>query len=44
MPGDIAVQDAAPIMADDEEALEHTESKSWHRTEVHGGYGFAVIV
>jgi hypothetical protein len=28
MPGDIAVQDAAPIMADDEEALEHTESKT----------------
>ena len=24
-------------------ALEHAERKSWHRKEVHGGYGLAVV-
>jgi hypothetical protein len=43
MPRDIAMQDAAAIMADDEEAVEHAERNSWDRKEVHGGYGFAVV-
>ena len=43
MTRDIAVQDAATIVADDEEAVQHAESKRWHRKEVHRGYGFAVV-
>jgi hypothetical protein len=43
MPCDIAVQDAATIVADDEETIEHAESTGWNRKEVHGDYRFAVI-
>ena len=32
---DVNVQDAPPIMTDDEEAVEHAERNRWHREEVH---------
>jgi hypothetical protein len=32
---DVNVQDAPPIMTDDEEAVEHTECNRWHSKEVH---------
>jgi hypothetical protein len=43
MPGDVEVQDPPPIMADDEEAVEHPESDRWDREEVHRGDGFPVV-
>src|SRR5579864_1203388 len=42
--GDVAVQDATPVMADDEKAVEQVESDSGDSKEVHGGDGFTVIV
>ena len=32
---DVNVQDAPPIMTDDEEAVEHAERNRWHSEEVH---------
>jgi hypothetical protein len=43
MPGDIEVQDAPPVVADDEEAIEHVESESRDGEEIHGSYRLAVI-
>ena len=40
---DINVQDAPPIMTDDEEAVEHAERDRWHREEIHGGNGFPMV-
>jgi hypothetical protein len=40
---DINVQDAPPIMTDDEEAVEHAERNRWHREEIHGGNRFPMV-
>jgi hypothetical protein len=43
MPGDIEVQDASTVVADDEEAVEEVEGKGGDGEEVHGRDGFAMI-
>jgi hypothetical protein len=43
MPGDVDVQDAPPIMADDEKAVEHAERNRWHGEEVHRGNRFPMV-
>jgi hypothetical protein len=43
MPCNIEVQDATPVMADDEKAVEHVERESRDREEIHSGYRFAMI-
>ena len=43
MPLDIEVQDAFPVVADDEEAVEHVERKRRDREEVHRRDDFTVI-
>jgi hypothetical protein len=43
MPRDIEVQDATAMTADDEKAVEDSESGSWNREEVHRGNRFPVI-
>lgn len=43
MPGNIAMQDASAVVADDEEAIEYIECQSGDREKIHGGDGFAVI-
>ncbi len=43
MPGDVEVQNVSTIMADDKEAVEHTERDCWNGKEIHGGDGFPVI-
>jgi hypothetical protein len=40
---DVNVQDAPPIMTDDEEAIEHAERNRWHREEIHGGNRFPMV-
>jgi hypothetical protein len=40
MPRDINVQDAPPIMTDDEEAVKHAERNRWHCEEIHRGNRF----
>ena len=40
---DVNVQDAPPIMTNDEEAVEHTERDRWHREEVHRRNRFPMI-
>src|SRR5260370_18079220 len=40
---DVNVQDAPPIMADDEDAVEHAEGNRWHRKEIHGCDGFPMV-
>jgi hypothetical protein len=40
---DVNVQDAPPIMTDDEEAIEHAERTRWHREEIHGGNRFPMV-
>jgi hypothetical protein len=40
---DIEMQDPPPTMADDEEAVKHTESQGWDGKEVHAGDSFTVI-
>ena len=35
MPGHIAVQNAPPVMCNDEEAIEYVKSERWHGEEVH---------
>ena len=39
----INVQDAPPIMTDDEEAVEHAERNRWHSEEIHGRNCFATV-
>jgi hypothetical protein len=43
MPGDIDVQDAPPIMADDEKAVEHAEPDRRDGKEIHGRNRFPVV-
>ena len=45
MVGNVEVENAPPIMAndEDEEAVKHSEGDGRHGEEVHGGDGFAVI-
>jgi len=43
MPGDVEMQDASTIVADDEKALEDAECDRWHGEEVHRGNSFAVV-
>ena len=40
---DVEVQDAATIVADDEEAVEHSERDRWHREEIHGRNRFPMV-
>jgi len=40
----VNLQDAPPIMTDDEEAVEHAERNRWHREEIHGGNRFPMVV
>src|ERR1017187_5123385 len=44
MPGKVAVQDAPPVMGDDEEAIEHAEGQRRHGEEVHRSNRFTVIL
>jgi hypothetical protein len=44
MLGDVNVQDAPPIMTDDEEEVEHTERNRWHCEEIHRGNRFPMVV
>ena len=39
----IAVQNTSPIMADDEEAVEHGEGDRGNREEIHRGDGFPMV-
>src|ERR1700693_1235116 len=43
MLGDVAVQDAPTIMADDEKAIEHAESDGRNGEEIHGCNSFPVV-
>src|SRR5215475_9997431 len=43
MAGDIEMQDAATVVADNEEAIENIEGESRDREEIHRRDGFAVI-
>ena len=43
MPCDVAVQDAAAIVADYEKAVEHAEGDRRNREEIHGGNGFPMV-
>ena len=43
MLGDVAVQDAPTIMADDEKAIKHAESDSRNGEEIHGRNSFPVV-
>jgi hypothetical protein len=40
---DVNVQDAPPIVTDDEEAVEHAERDRWHREEIHGRNRFPMV-
>jgi hypothetical protein len=40
---DVDVQDASTIVADDEEAVEHSERDRWHREEIHGRNRFSMV-
>jgi hypothetical protein len=40
---DIEMQDAPTIVADDEEAVEHTERNRWHGEEVHRRNRFPMV-
>ena len=42
-PSDVEVQNAPPIMADDEKAIDHAEGDRWNREEVHRSDGFPVV-
>src|SRR5258705_1143572 len=39
----VNVQDASPVMTDDEEAVEHAERDRWHREEIHSRNRFPVV-
>src|SRR6266566_604606 len=41
--GDVKVQDAPPLMADDEETVEHPERDRWHHEEIHGRNRFPMV-
>jgi len=43
MPSDVEVQNAPPIMVDDEKAIKHAESDRWGREEIHCGNRFPVV-
>ena len=43
MPGDIEVDDAPAVVADDEEAVQEVEGEGGNGEEVHGRDGFAMI-
>ena len=44
MPGNVAAQNAPPVMGDDEEAIEPAEGQRRHGKEVHRRNGFTVII
>ena len=44
MRGDVEMENAAPMMLDDEEAVQHTETQRGHSEEVEGGDHFAVVL
>jgi hypothetical protein len=44
VPDYIEVQDAAPVVRDDKEAIQHTKGERWDGEEVHRGDGFAVVI
>jgi len=44
MPSDVEVQNAPPVMVDDEKAIEHAESDRWGREEIHCGNRFSMVV
>jgi hypothetical protein len=41
--GDVEVENVPTVVADDEEAVDHTERDRRNREEVHRGYRFAMI-
>ena len=43
MTRDIAMQDLATVMAQDEKTVEQTETHCWHGEEVHRGDGFSMV-
>ena len=43
IPGHVEVEDAPPVMRNDEEAVEHAEGERRHGEEIHGGNGLAVV-
>ncbi len=43
MAGNVEVENTSPIMANDEEDIDHVEGKGRYREEVHGRDGFAMI-
>ena len=43
MPGDVAVQNAAAMVADDKKAVEHGEGNRGNGEEIHRGNGLPVI-
>jgi hypothetical protein len=43
VPGHAELQDATPVMGDDEETIEHAESERGHGEEIHGSNRLAVI-
>jgi hypothetical protein len=43
MPGDVEMQDAPPIVTDNEEAVEHPKGDRWNTEEVHRGDGFPAV-
>ena len=43
MPCHVEMQDAPPIMADDEEAVEHPKREGWNGEEVHRRNGLSMI-
>src|SRR5215813_63731 len=44
MRGGVEMENAAPMMLDDEEAIQHTETQRGHREEVAGGDHLAVVL
>jgi len=43
MLSDVEVQNALPVMVDDEKAIKHAESDRWGREEIHCGNSFPVV-
>jgi hypothetical protein len=43
MPSDIEMNDASPVMRNDEEAVRHSEGQRGHGDEIPGGNGLAAI-
>ena len=39
----LTLKNAAPVMRDDEKAVEHSEGQRWHGKEIHCGDGFPMI-